>query len=133
MTNYEVRWTINESAVSPREAAEAVRARYFQLTGACVFEVLNTDDANTAKWVQVDLARSPSEDSFTWDYDHRTLAKMAKQLIKDGGDETAVLEMLEKPWKWPELLTEAMLDAAYDDVSPFPEEEDLLEDPVAEE
>lgn len=58
---------------------------------------------------------------------------MAKQLIKDGGDETAVLEMLEKPWKWPELLTEAMLDAAYDDVSPFPEEEDLLEDPVAEE
>lgn len=65
MTNYEVRWTINESAVSPREAAEAVRARYFQLTGACVFEVLNTDDANTAKWVQVDLARSPSEDSFT--------------------------------------------------------------------
>lgn len=131
MTEYRVRWEIDVDADSIVEAAEEARkAQTREGTIANVFQVRPLDDALEARWDVVDLLDETT--AVTWEYGHKALFEMAQKLVEDGGDVAAVLEMLEKPQKWPELLRDAALDSAFDAVSPGEDEPDTSEDPAPE-
>lgn len=124
MTEYLVRWEIDQTASSPRDAAAEVRSRYFQLRGiASVFEVLDRNEPTESRWETVDLTYAEN-DRITWQYTPRALYLMAKQMVAQGSDLDEVLYMLEKPHKFPEVLTEAVLAAEYDKISDVPDTPD---------
>lgn len=124
MGEYLVRWEINADGDDPIEAAQnARRAQEPADTSAVVFQVRPKDDPLEARWVLVDL-HDTDHTAVQWKYGHKALFEMARKMVADGGDVDAVLEVLEKPWKWPELLSAATLDSAFNAVSPG---EDILD------
>lgn len=139
MTDWLVRWEANSfGQESAREAAWDVKALFFPDRHQGVFDIQPVDDPTGARWERIDLAgpADGSSDSVVWEYGHKALFKMAQQLVKDDAPVSAILEMLEKPWNWAELLREAVLSEAFDEISSGKDEPDLEPDdtdqPVAD-
>jgi hypothetical protein len=129
MTEYRVRWEIDVEGTNPLNAATTAREHQTVLnSSAVVFQVRPKDDPLEARWDLVDLDDT-DHPGVQWEYNHKALFEMAMKMVDDGGGVDEVLEMLEKPWKWPELLSAATLDRAFDAVSPGEDVPDVsLED-----
>ena len=126
LTEYTVTWETVVDAVSPRQAAEHCWAMYFQRGHtASVFEVHPKADRLRARINVVDIGEE-EPDRVEHHFSPEMLHRMARLLVADGGDLEAVMDMLEKPHHWPELMTRVILDEAYDGVATEPDAPDLL-------
>ena len=124
-TDYQVEWTHVCSAESPEEAAQAIRAAYFALRrGADQFEVVETDDPLQSRTHVIDLT-DPSNNKTDYRFSPQMLHRMAGLLLLEGATAEEIVAMLEKPWNWPELMTQVLTDVEYDKVASEPEKPDL--------
>jgi hypothetical protein len=118
MPEYRVRWEIDIDADNERDAAEKVRADYHtRITGASVYTVRGDSDELEARWRVIDLA-GLVEEQFQWEFSHKALFRMAKRMVEEGHDLNDILYMLQKPWKYREVLTNAILEDEFNKVSP---------------
>lgn len=124
MPEYTVRWQIQTDADSPEEAAQHVRAEYFQLRhNADSFDVIDTKDDLGARWDHIDLTR-PDHNGTRWEFSNRALFRMAEKMHEEGDSIKNILYMLEKPHKYKDELTAIILEDEFDKVSPGHDEPD---------
>lgn len=128
MTVFRVTWThLSNDVATPRDAAHDIRARYFQLTEADHFEVQENSAARFgARREIVTLSDPPETDQTVWRHTPQSLHRMAKRILAEGGDAAEIIDMLERPWKWNDVLTAAILEDEVSAVSTTPEEIDVL-------
>ena len=106
---FQVSWHIDLDAESERAAAEKCWEQYFSHDHmASSFEVVRRDDPLRTRVSRIDM-HDPSAELVRFEFTHQALHAMAQQILEDGGDAQEIVDMLEKPWKWKEVLTEAIL------------------------
>ena len=124
MPDYQVEWTEVQHAESPEEAAQAIRAAYFALRrGSDKFEVVEWDDPLQSRVHVIDLTQ-PENNKTDYRFSPQMLHRMAGLLLLEGATAEEIVAMLEKPYNWPELMTQVLTDVEYDKVASEPERPD---------